>query len=101
MLKYKENNSSTEISYNKSLIKNLNRYNAGKNKYLTSVNGVNYSQYSYLNTKGSTAFATSNSLKKAGLKISMPTAENNYVMKINNPYVKKYNNIIEELKTYL
>ena len=100
-IKYRDDYSAPKVSSKKNLIKNLNRYDAGKGKYLTTVKGTKYSRYSYLNTKGTTAFAKSNWLKKAGLEISMPTAKNGYVMKINNPYVKKYNNTIKELKEYI
>ena len=100
-INYKDSTNVSKVSYTKTLVKDIYKYNVGKGKYLTSINGSNYSQYSYLNTSGKYAFTPSSWMVSAGLEVTMPSASNGYVMKINNPYVKKYNSIIEELKTYL
>ena len=38
---------------------------------------------------------------KVGLEVVMPTSSNGYTMQINNPYIKKYNNVIKELESYI
>ena len=98
---YKDSYSTYKVSYNRKLVKDIYKYNAGKGKYLTIINGINYSQYSYLNTSGKYAFTPSSWMKAAGLDVTMPSSSNGYIMEINNPYVKEYNRIIEELKIYL
>ncbi len=90
-----------KVSYKKTLIKDIYRYDAGKGKYLTYINGKGYSQYSYLNKSGDYAFTPSSWMNAAGLKITMPNSSNGYTMKINNPYVKKYNDTVKELKYLL
>lgn len=75
----------------KSLTKDIYKYDAGKGKYLTYINGKGYSQYSYLNTSGNYAFTPSSWMKAAGLTVTMPTSSNKYTMKVDNPYISKYN----------
>ena len=81
----------------KTLTNDIYRYDAGKGKYLTYINGKGYSQYSYLNKSGNYAFTPSSWMKVAGLTVSMPTSSNGYKMTINNPYIK----MIEEVNTVL
>lgn len=89
-----------KVSSKKTLLKNIYINNAGKGKYLTYANGNKYSQYSYLSKDGKTAYITHKSMVKVGLEVTMPTASNKYTMQINNPYIKKYNNVIKELESY-
>ena len=88
-------------SVKKTLTKDIYKYDIGKGKHLTYINGKGYSQYVYLNKSGNYAFTPSSWMVAAGLTVTMPTKSNGYVMKINNPYITKYNNVIKELKTYL
>lgn len=83
--------------YNKSLTKDIYKYDIGKGKYLTYINGKGYSQYTYLNASGKYAFTPSSWMKAAGLNVSMPTKENGYTMAIDNNYIGLYN----EAKTIL
>ena len=98
---YNDSSSISNVSYNKTLANDIYKYNAGSGSHLTTINSKGYSQYTYLNISENYAFTPSSWMVAAGLEVSMPSSSNGYVMKINNPYVKKYNNIIEELKTYL
>ena len=77
--------------YSKSLTKDIYKYDAGKGKYLTYINGKGYSQYTYLNTSGNYAFTPSSWMKAAGLNVSMPTKSNGYTMVIENNYIDLYN----------
>ena len=98
---YSDNSNTAKVSYKKTLVSDLYKYNAGSKSYLTNINSKGYSQFTYLNRSEKYAFTPSSWMKAAGLEVSMPSSSNGYVMKINNPYIKKYNSIIEELKTYL
>lgn len=91
----------SKVSYKKTLLKNIYINNAGTGKYLTYANGNKYSQYSYLSKDGKTAYITHKSMVKVGLEVTMPTASNGYTMQINNPYIKKYNNVVKELESYI
>ena len=73
-----------------SLTKDIYKYDAGKGKYLTYINGKGYSQYSYLNKAGTYAFTPSSWMTAAGLHVSMPNSENNYKMNIENAYKIRY-----------
>ena len=72
----------------KTLTSDIYKYDAGKNNYLTFINGRGYSQYTYLNTSGNYAFTPSSWMKAAGLTVTMPSVANGYVMNISNPYMK-------------
>ncbi|MGL6107350.1 immunoglobulin-like domain-containing protein [Romboutsia sp.] len=87
--------------YNKLLTKDIYKYDVGKDNHLTYINGKGYSQYSYLNTSGKYAFTPSSWMKAAGLEVSMPTSSNGYMMKIDNPYIKKYEDTIKQINEYL
>ena len=100
-ISYSDNTEVSRPTYKKNLTKDIYRYDAGKGKYLTTINGRSYSQYSYLNKSGTYAFTPSSWMSAAGVKVTMPSASNGYIMQINNTYVKKYNDIIKELKSYL
>ena len=95
------NTSTSKPSYKKSLTKDIYKYDAGKGKYLTYINGKGYSQYSYLNVSGKYAFTSTSWMEASGLEITMPTSSNGYVTKINNPYVKEYNKNVNIIKSYL
>lgn len=100
-ISYEEKKSVPKVSYKKTLTKDIYKYDAGKGKYLTTISGKGYSQYTYLNTSEQYAFTPSSWIKAAGLNITMPSASNGYTMQINNPYVKKCNDLINELKKYI
>jgi len=85
----------------KSLTNDIYKYDAGKGKYLTYINGKGYSQYSYLNKSGKYAFTPSSWMVAAGLNVSMPTSSNGYTMKIDNPYITRYNNVIKQIESYI
>ena len=85
----------------KTLTKDIYKYDAGKGNYLTYINGKGYSQYSYLNTSGNYAFTPSSWIVAAGLDVTMPTSSNGFTMKINNPYINKYKNIVNQIKQYM
>ena len=87
---YSTSNSSKNSTYTRTLTKDIYKYDIGKNKYLTSINGKGYSQYSYLNKSGKYAFTPSSWMVAAGLEITMPTSSNGYTMTINNKYKTLY-----------
>lgn len=85
----------------KTLTKDIYRYDAGSGKYLTYINGKGYSQYSYLNTSGNYAFTPSSWMKAAGLEFTMPSSGNGYTMKITNPYINKYKDVVKQIEAYI
>lgn len=84
--------------YNKTLTKDIYKYDIGKSNYLTYINGKGYSQFSYLNKSGNYAFIPSSWMSAAGLDVSMPTSTNGYTMTIDNNYIQMYNEANELLK---
>ncbi|MGL5693367.1 MAG: glucosaminidase domain-containing protein [Peptostreptococcaceae bacterium] len=90
----------TKATPKKTLTKDIYKYDAGKGKYLTYINGKGYSQYTYLNTTGKYAFTPSSWMTAAGLTVTMPTSKNGYTMKITNPYISKYNDVIKQIQSY-
>ena len=85
----------------KTLTKDIYKYDAGSGKYLTYINGKGYSQYSYLNTSGNYAFTPSSWMKAAGLEVTMPSSSNGYTMKITNPYISKYKDVVKKIEAYI
>lgn len=83
------------------LTDDIYRYDAGKNNHLTYINGKGFSQYIYLTKDGRYAFTPSSWMEKAGLTVTMPTKSNGYTMKITNSYINKYNNVVNQIKSYL
>ncbi|MGL6107351.1 N-acetylmuramoyl-L-alanine amidase [Romboutsia sp.] len=94
-------NTSVKSTPKRTLTTDIYKYDAGKGKYLTYINGKGYSQYTYLNTSGNYAFAPSSWIKAAGVDITIPTSSNGYMTKINNPYMNTYNNIVSQLNEYI
>ena len=92
---------SSKAAPKKTLTKDIYKYDAGQGRYLTYINGKGYSQYSYLNTSGKYAFTPSSWMVAAGLTVTMPNSSNGYTMKIDNPYIMKYNKVVEEIKLYM
>lgn len=90
----------SKTSYKKILAKDIYKYDAGTGKYLTYINGKGYSQYLYLNASRKYAFTPSSWMKAAGLDVTMPSSANSYNMKISNPYIKKFNELVEEIQKY-
>ena len=92
---------SAKAAPKKTLTKDVYRYDAGSGKYLTYINGKGYSQYSYLNTSGNYAFTPSSWMKAAGLEFTMPSSGNGYTMKITNPYINKYKDVVKQIEAYI
>lgn len=92
-------NVQNRASIKKTLTKDIYKYDAGKGKYLTYINGKGYSQFVYLNTSGNYAFTPSSWMVAAGLNVTMPKASNGYTMKIDNTYITKYNNVVKEIES--
>jgi len=88
----------SRASIKKTLTTDIYKYDAGSGKYLTYINGKGYSQYVYLNTSGKYAFTPSSWMTAAGLTVTMPTSSNGYTMKITNPYISKYSNIVKQIE---
>ena len=88
-------------SVTKILTNDIYRYDAGSGSYLTYINGKGYSQYSYLNKSGKYAFTPSSWMVAAGLTVTMPTSSNGYTMKIDNPYITKYNDVVKQIESYI
>ncbi|MGL5330568.1 MAG: L,D-transpeptidase [Peptostreptococcaceae bacterium] len=91
----------SKVKYSNSRYKSIYQYDAGKGKYLTTANGKNHTQYSYLNKNGKDAYITQSNMTKVGLKVQIPSKSNGYVMQINNPYIKEYNKLVDELNKVL
>ncbi|MGL5693385.1 MAG: immunoglobulin-like domain-containing protein [Peptostreptococcaceae bacterium] len=85
----------------KTLTNDIYKYDAGKGKYLTYINGKGYSQFVYLNKTGKYAFTPTSWMSAAGLNVTMPTSKNGYKMQITNPYIKKYEDTIKQIKDRL
>lgn len=92
---------SSKAAPKKTLTNDIYKYDAGSGKYLTYINGEGYSQYTYLNKSGNYAFTPSSWMKAAGLTVTMPTSSNGYTMKIVNSHMRTYNDIVQELNTYV
>ena len=82
------------------LTKDIYRYDAGKGKFLTYINGKGYSQYSYLNKSGKYAFTPSSWMKAAGLNVSMPSKANGFKMVVTNPYKDAYYAVSKAVTNY-
>ena len=93
-----KNTVKSKASISKTLTKDIYKYDAGKGKYKTYINGKGYSQYVYLNASGNYAFTPSSWMTAAGLTVTMPTKSNGYTMKITNPYISKYKNMVKEIE---
>ena len=91
----------TKATPKKTLTKDIYKYDIGKGKHLTYINGKGYSQYVYLNKSGNYAFTPSSWMVAAGLTVTMPTSSNGYTMKITNPYITKYNNVVKQIESYI
>ena len=97
---YITNPSYPKVSSKATLTRDIYRYDGGSTR-LTSINDKGYSQYTYLNTKGTYAFTPSSWMKTAGLTVTMPTKSNGYMMEINNTHVLEFNNTMKEIKSIL
>ena len=98
LLKVIKNNVNAKTSLKKNLTKDIYKYDAGKGKYLTYINGKGYSQYAYLNQSETYVFTPSSWMTAAGLTVTMPTYANGYTMKITNSYMTEYNNIVKQIE---
>ena len=96
-----EEHTNAKSSYTKTLTDDIYKYDIGKGNYLTYINGKGYSQYSYVTSNGKYAFTPSSWMTVAGVDVTMPNSTNGYTMKINNPYIEKYDNVINEIKRSL
>ena len=92
---------SARVLPTKTQSKDIFKYDVGKGKYLTYINGKGYSQFVYLNKSGNYAFTPSSWMKAAGLNVTMPTKSNGYTMKITNSHMKMYQKTVEEINSYL
>lgn len=92
-------NLKSRASIKKSLTNDIYKYDAGSGKHLTYINGKGYSQFVYLNKSGNYAFTPSSWMKAAGLDVTMPTSSNGFTMKITNPYISKYNNLVKDIES--
>ena len=96
-----ENTPMVKASPTKTLTKDIFKYDIGKGKHLTYINGKGYSQFVYLNKSGNYAFTPSSWMVAAGLTVTMPTSSNGYTMKIDNPYITKYNDVVKQIESYI
>ena len=92
---------SARVLPTKTQSKDIFKYDVGKGKYLTYINGKGYSQFVYLNKSENYAFTPSSWMKAAGLNVTMPTKSNGYTMKITNSHMKMYQKTVEEINSYL
>ena len=98
---HSENMSLSKSSPTRTKVNDIFKYDIEKGKYLTYINGKGYSQFVYLNKSGNYAFTPSSWMVAAGLTVTMPSSSNGYTMKINNPYINKYNDTIKQIESYI
>ena len=97
-VKLQSSSQTSTSSGTKRSIHEMYKYDAGKGKYLTYINGKGYSRYSYTSKKQDTGFIPITWATKAGLTVSNPSSKNGYKVIITNDYIKKYNDANAILK---